>query len=129
MFKPPIIEPIAQKGYADCWAACLHMLLGVPYQTIIKAAPRGATVDGLSDKQIQNLAKKLGFTLRWEYRNQEPEDDACGILSVSEAGGGHVVIYLEGIVIDPSFGRIYTDVSVFLEARKARITGFLWRES
>ena len=123
-----------QKGSSDCAICCLRMLLGVDYGTVVAAIPRRTKPlkNGLSTRQIQMVARKLGFTLRFRKGFNEDEDH-IGILDLSKPGKTemdyHVVLYFNDSVYDPSSGLLYTDVAAYLLASGYQIDGFYWRES
>jgi ABC-type bacteriocin/lantibiotic exporter with double-glycine peptidase domain len=113
--KPVAIKVIMQNTGADCAVAALAMGLGRPYEAVSDALPQrsAAMRHGLSVKQIINVAKRLGRTLR---RVKFNEDEHSGILSLTQrdTGLGHVVLYVEGVIINPADGVVWLDVGTYL---------------
>lgn len=121
---PLVIEPSVMKTDGDCAIVCLRMLLGRPYAEVRAACRR--TTGGLSTRQIQSVASRLG--VRLAYTPGPPPDDAVGILDLDHDNGvGHYVIYVKDTVFDPSTGELWTDVEAYCAQEQYEIAGLLWR--
>lgn len=129
MTEPIVIEPTVMKSSSDCALCCLKMLLGVTYSEVLLAVPkklqRTVANTGLTTKQIINVAARLGHTLK--YQTTAPEDDDVGILDLSRADGGHVVMWLKGVIYNPADNELWTDDEAFLQRGQWIVDGFLWR--
>lgn len=128
--EPFIVEPCAQKARSDCWAACLAMLTGRTYTDVVAAAPRQwrSCRSGLGIREIVNAAKRLKVVLR--YTATPPDDDDIGMLFIHKEDDpeAHVVMWLNGVIFDPSPGLLYTDAAAFLLTYGWQVQWFLWRE-
>ncbi len=134
MTAPPTFEPRRMKDEGDCWAACLEMLLDKPYSEVVAAGPkRGRPAEeGLTTRQIINVAKRLGATLKYT-KTEEPPYTGIGILALEPKpgfeGDEHVTLYANGMVYEVTNGLMYTDLGAYCDARGFRVVGFFWRES
>lgn len=128
MFEPFVIEPMMMKDIGDCSICCLKMLLGCSYADIITNVPRrfqkSCLSQGLSETQMYNIARKLGFIL--EYHDEDFDPDRVGILCVKRDEQQHSAMYFGGAVYNPADGLIFTDLETFLTRGKWTIDGFLF---
>jgi hypothetical protein len=130
--EPFVIETVIQRNDGDCWAACLAMLLGLPYTRVVEGSR--SRKYGMTPAGMVRAGKRLGFDIR---RNSTgpTEDDEIGVLTLvrkcpkrkCHPRDGHVVMYLKGVLYNPGDGTIYTDVDTFLRERHWKIDGFMWR--
>ena len=111
------IEIIIQKTAADCGVAALAMLTGHTYVGVAACVPQlNATLaNGMSIGQLQKLARTLGWPLKKTLFADDGE--AVGLVSLSRGKkeAGHVVVYAEGLIIDPANGVLWLDVAAFLK--------------
>lgn len=130
--EPLVIEPCVQKDISDCGVACLAMYLGLPYQQVRAHCPRRVGDDGLSNRQMQRVATKLGARLT----SVPLGDEAVGILDLQRPADpakprgkreGHYAVYIRGVVVNPADGSIWTDLDVFCATRRWTVYGLLVR--
>lgn len=131
MTEPTIINLVTMRDEGDCAVCCLAMVCGVTYSDVLQCCPKRAqaTVNGLSNRQMQNVATRLGRTLRLLT---EPEDDDIGILTLTktyDAQCQHAVVYVKDTIINPRDGEFWTDLDAFLRDRKWQVESFLRRVS
>lgn len=129
MIDHVVFEPFMQKGTHDCAIACLAIYLGVPYAIVAAAAPRKVHEEGMTPRQIQNLGRKLGHPLRLQ-KDFTGED--TGIISLSrkpghEEDGGHVALFLRGVLYTTSSGLLWTDVHAYVAHHHFTIDGLIIR--
>lgn len=122
-------EPFMQKGSHDCAIACLAIYLGLPYANVAAAAPRKWTTEGLTPRQIQNLGRKLGHPLKLQ---KDFSGDDLGIISLSrtpgyEESGGHVALFLRGVIYTTASGLLWTDVQAYLAHHRFTVDGLITR--
>ena len=131
-------EPQIQKSTDDCGIACLSMLLGIPQATVresmgARKLKRMEKAKGLTIRQIQAIAKKLGHTLvyRGVTRSDDLTRDMVGIIDLGryiKDGGGHVAVYLKGCVWTTATGVFWTDLDAYLAYGKFDLEGILVKE-
>lgn len=138
--EPIIIEPQTQKDAADCGVACLSMLCGVSFAAVMEALPARrrkliANVEGMSIRQMRQVARKLGRPLRWIDEGTMPAD-SIGILGLSRPiskdvpGGkreGHYVIYVRGTIYNPAENMWWMEADAFCKTRRWEPEGILVR--
>jgi hypothetical protein len=138
--EPIVVQPTINKMGSDCAVACLEMLTGVPYETVRNAVPRRYHKDlnngaGMSNRQLHNLALRLGFRLR--YIGYEEATEAVGILDLERPADaanrdgeweGHFVMFFKGILYNPADGTIWTDPDAFFKTRRWEPLGVFVRE-
>lgn len=120
---PPVVVAVrSQLHHADCGLAALAMACGLPYETAYQAAPTAGR-DGLTSRQLQALATRLGFSLRTR-RAYDLESDT-GIVGVEfrDRVPGHWLYLRAGALIDPSDGTIWDPLD-YLHVRNAEIDEF-----
>jgi ABC-type bacteriocin/lantibiotic exporter with double-glycine peptidase domain len=110
------IEVIVQKTAADCGIAALAMLTGNTYVNVSACVLQlnAALANGMSLMQLRRLSKSIG----WPLVKKEFMDDGeqIGLVSLSRGKeAGHVVVYAEGIIIDPANGLLWLDVQAYLK--------------
>lgn len=137
--EPVVIEPVMMKQGSDCGVASLAMLLGKTYSEVLAAVPKRYRKDvnngeGLSQRQLTNIAKRLGFVTRWEHNGDLSE--TVGVLDVHrpktelDQDGeweGHFLILAKGALYNPADGVIWTDIASFFNSRRWRPKGVLVR--
>lgn len=128
--EPIVIEPIMQKDAADCGVACLAMLLSIPYREARSVCPKKVGSDGLSVRQMQNIAKRLGCAL--SYSKLYDEED-IGIFDLQRAGDdndteGHYVVFVKDTVYNPAQGEWWTDADTYLKESRYTVDGILRRK-
>ena len=104
---PPVVVAVRpQLHNSDCGVAVLAMATGLPYETVFQAAPQAGR-DGLTPRQLQTLAARLGFSVRAE-RDVDWESDS-GIVGIEYATQvtGHWLYLRAGTLIDPSDGTLW----------------------
>ena len=119
--KPIFIEPTLAKEGADCTIACLAMWAGRGYSEVLPLCPTGAHVKGMYVKDIVAVAEKMGVFFKRTRRFNIQEDD--GILTLIPLPPNkiqHVVILVNGTVMDPYNGRWWLDVDAFMSERRYR---------
>lgn len=137
MSDPIVIEPVVQKDQADCGIACLAMVLGLPYQTVSAAIPKRSHVghNGMSNRQLRNIAKRLGYPLTYIGRGRMFE--TVGILDLQRlsdptnsrsAWEGHYAVQLKTVLFNPADGAIWTDIDAFLKTRRWELLGVFVRQ-
>ena len=117
------------KTTHDCAVVCLAMYLGKPYPEVVQAAPANALKRGMFITDIIRTAAALGTVLH-NRRRFDLKDDT-GLLRVSPLKTGeqpHLVLLLEGLIYDPSAGRLWLDVDTFLATERYRPTTLLTME-
>lgn len=134
MIEPPVIDPSPQMASADCAICCLSKLLGIPYADVLAVIPQRkcAKRNGLSERQVIAIAKRLKFKVRARTTDKPPDEDEFGILDlydVNNRDGHHVLHLTGGNILDPADGLIYTDLDTFLKTKEWKIQGFFWRET
>lgn len=137
MSEPVVIEPVTQKDVADCGIACLAMVLSLPYQTVSAAFPKRRKVghNGMSNRQLQNAARKLGHPLK--YINEGQMFETVGILDLQRRADpanpkstweGHYAVQLKNVLFNPADGAIWTDIDAFLKTRRWELLGVFVRQ-
>lgn len=95
---PPVIRPVISREANDCAICALATYLGVSYEDVLRVVTRvdakEAGREGLFSAQMRNVAKALGFRVRW--RRFVDLDDAFGILYVLD----HALVVWNGMAID-----------------------------
>lgn len=128
--SPPIfIEPVLAKEGADCTIACLAMWTGRAYQEVVSLCPPKAPVRGMYIKDVVAVAAQLGTTLIRKRRFDLHEDD--GLLTLIPLPPNtiqHIVVLVNGTVVDPYNGRWWLDVEAFLRERHYRPSELLVEE-
>ena len=133
--EPVAFDPFMQKDASDCGVACLQMMTGLSYEQVLKACPRKAKQEGLSNRQLLNVAKKLGFPLRY-IKTTEPGHHV-GILDLHRPADpanrkgeweGHFVMFMRNSLYNPAEGTVWTDVDTFLKTRRWEPLGIFVRE-
>jgi hypothetical protein len=123
-----VFEPITQKSDDDCAIACLAMLLGLPYATVRGAAPRSFSKGGgLTTRQIVRLAAKLGTPV---MLTKDFTGDDVGILDLDRAaenGGGHVAMFIKGVVYTTASGHLWADLDAYLAYGRFTLLGLIRR--
>lgn len=128
------IDPIMQKDAADCAVACLAMLLGVGYQQARSACPRNVGSEGLTPRQIRNVAKKLGQPLRYLKVGRFDPDNVVGVLHLqrpfvdSKDVDYHVAVIVNGVIYNPADGLIWTSAEALNKARRWEPLGVFVRQ-
>jgi ABC-type bacteriocin/lantibiotic exporter with double-glycine peptidase domain len=93
--KFPIIRP--EEG-ADCALICLAFYLGEPYDDVLRAVShvdkKFMGKDGLSTRQIKQVAKVMGHPLKTKRKIDFDED--YGIVMFTE----HVVVLRNGLIFE-----------------------------
>ena len=115
--KPIFIEPIVNKESGDCCITCLVMWTGRSYQEVIAAAPVGAHVKGMSNREVLAAAAILGVPLEAKRKFDIWEDDGILMLNPEPKKKGrysHAVLLINGAVLDPYNGRFWLDVEVYM---------------
>lgn len=109
-FPPAVIRLHPQRGRADCVIAALATYLRVdPEEVLIAASKVAPNVwrEGLGDREILRVARRLGYRVRWR-RTFDAEEDT-GVLQVEfrdqidPASGNlrkHAVTLIEGAVFE-----------------------------
>lgn len=122
--EPIVIEPCPQKEETDCGVACLAMLLGVSYADARKAVR--TCRDGLSRRQMQNAAKRLGKPLAWV---SDGVFDSVGILHLNNAErtAGHYAMVMKGVVYNPADNLMWTDIDSYFKTKGWEPLGVLVR--
>lgn len=117
-----------QKDIWDCGVACLQMLLGKSY-TDVRACIRQRHPDGLSLRQMKNIAARLGHKMTYRTR---VEDDDIGILHVqrpvvpgARRQDGHCVVYVRDTVYNPAQGQWWMDLDAYLKSTRYSVSGIL----
>lgn len=122
MTPTPFLKVIAQRHDSDCAAACLAMLLGESYESVILAF--GSTLkEGISLAAVKRAAKKLGVPLKWSPKCDLEND--TGILTLASPlwHYDHLVILKDGLIIDTD--ATIWECDVFLSAYQAKSLGIL----
>lgn len=132
MREPFVIQPCLMRDEGDCAVCCLVMITGRSYGDVVGACAKRShpTVDGLTDRQMVNAARKLGVTLI--AREGTPDDDEVAILTVArthDPSQEHAVMWLHGVILNPRDGEIWTDLEAFLKDRNWQVASYLRRES
>ena len=138
MLEPVVFEAMPQKNSGDCAVVCLCMLLGRPYAEVFAACPKRGRPEwnGLSNRQIQNVAARLGHQLNYfdvtKHRAWLDDNAGVGILDLDhDKHEGHYVMWSKGTIYNPAQNEHWTDLDAFL-ARRANegrysVAGLLWR--
>lgn len=118
MPAPSAIDPVMQRGTADCAIAALAMLSGRPYREVSEAAMAISPVvhrSGLWNTELGKIARAIGFRLR-PVRKISTDPDTTGLLVLKRRtnSDGHVVVLFQGVVVDPASGLIW-DLDTYLE--------------
>lgn len=128
MASPCTVQPIIQQTGYDCGIASLVMMLGEPYPNVNQAAGQSLKKwpdpEGLSTRQLQTIAKKLGHVLQSVSIKDLDLHDSTGILLVRIKNYHHFVALFEGVLIDPSSGLLW-NLDTFLHSEKAHPVRFL----
>jgi ABC-type bacteriocin/lantibiotic exporter with double-glycine peptidase domain len=142
MTEPIVIQPSINKMGSDCAIACVEMLTGLPYQTVRDAVPRRYLKDlnngaGLSNRQLRNLAARLGFSLRY-VKWDDVTSTMVGILDLQRLADpanpkgeweGHFLIFSKFTLYNPADGTIWTDPDAFFKTRRWEPLGVFVREA
>lgn len=133
MTEPVVVTPMMMRSVGDCGICCTAMLCGVSYAEIISALPRRLSVrsaieEGITVTQAINVGRKLGCVLVFHDKPDDDEDE-IGVLYLTREDGGHVAMYLKGVVYNPATGELWTDIDAFLQRTGYAVEGFLWRKS
>jgi len=124
---PLMVEPVMMKNIGDCGIVCLVMLTGKSYTEVMAACPKRGKPqhNGLSTRQLQNVAKKLGFPLE---RKTTWDDDDVGILDLDhESEAGHFVMFGKGTIYNPAQNEWWFDIESYLKQRNFRADALLRR--
>lgn len=119
----PFLQVVPQRHTMDCSVACLAMLLGVSYETVLMAFRHNVIAQGATVRQIRQAASFLGRNLRWS-RKFDLESDT-GILGVRSTRwkSEHVVVLKEGLVVDTD--ATVWDTDVFISAYEAQAVSLM----
>ena len=131
MTEPIVIEPIMQKDAADCGVACLAMFLSIPYREARIACPKRVGADGLSVRQLQNIAKRLGYSLSYSKLYDEEDIGILDLQRLSSDGKdteGHFALYVKDTVYNPAQGEWWTDADTYLKESRYTVDGILRRK-
>ena len=135
---PVTIEPRMQKDAWDCGLACLEMLTGVPYPELLKHTRKYRKPQGLSNRQMLSIARKVGAPLRY---SQKVTELSVGILDLQRPEGanpacagdangeweGHFAILAKGMVYNPGAGVWWMEVADFLAHHRWQVVGIFTR--
>jgi ABC-type bacteriocin/lantibiotic exporter with double-glycine peptidase domain len=127
--SPLSMKLVQQTTDYDCGIACLSMLLQEEYVEVhaaaAKALKKWPSSSGLTTRQMQTIAKKLGHTLKSiEIRTPDTSITATGILLVGAGRKYHFVTIFQGIVIEPTYNRVW-NLQTYLKHYKSRPIRFL----
>lgn len=123
----PFLQVVPQRHQFDCAVACLAMLVGQDYETVLLAFNSLAPlVMGVRTRDIKRAAKVLGHQLRFTRRVDLEHD--TGLLAVRSAKWKteHLVVLKEGLVVDTD--ATIWDADVFLAAYEATVLSLLTKE-
>jgi len=129
----PVVRFVGQlPGHPDCGVSAFAMCFGLTYAralvAIIGAAPR-VLEEGVTTRQFQKAAKRLGGVLRVVTRGVDVEDEETeGILCVIFVSGGerHAVYLKRGLIFDGRTDAVW-DADVYLRIHNADIESLLVR--
>ncbi len=125
--EPIVIDPLVQRDDWDCGVACLAMLLGRSYAEV-RGCIRSIRPDGLTNRQMTRIAKRLGYVLS---HRPHVDEDAVGILDLDretdDRWEGHFVIFAKGTVYNPSSGQWWMDLDTYLRYSRYRVCGLFVR--
>jgi len=119
-----MLKPIKMHHKGDCAVCCLAMTLNVPYWQVVKTAEAlvpDVRTTGLWDRQIDRVARLLGFKVK-RTRTYNIEEDT-GILTIDYGKGksSHAVSLFHGTIIDPEFCLLWEpDVYLAIDRAKPR---------
>jgi len=106
---------------ADCAVASIAMYLAIPYNEVLRAVVATDRKDegrtGLTNEEMQKVAKRLGYNLRW-YSAADPNfdpDETYGILVVEE----HACVLRNGLVIEVNGSVWEYDTYILNEGKEA----------
>lgn len=126
---PICIEPALAKEGADCTIACLQMWTGRPYQEIVALSPLHAHTRGMYIKDVVKVARAIGHTFRRARRFDLSEDDGLlTLIPVPPNTIQHIVVLVNGTIMDPYNGRWWLDVEAFLRERRYRPSELLMED-
>ncbi len=123
MAHTPFLRIVAQRHKTDCSAACLAMLLDVPYEKALLAIRLDRILThGVMVRHVLQAAKRLGQPLR--FRRKFDLETDTGILGVRSEKWPmeHLVVLKDGWIIDtdltiweaPDFLQIYSAKAISL---------------
>ena len=112
-----------QLHHTDCGLAALAMATGLAYEVVYQACPPKGR-DGLTPRQLQALATKLGFSLRTKRGFDWAEDTGIVGVEYKHHSPGHWLYLREGALIDPADGCIWSPED-YLAVREAECDEFL----
>ena len=128
MSDPVVIDPIMQMDTADCGVACLAMILSAPYREVRIACPKKVGSEGLSYRQMQNVAKRLGHSLTYTKLYDEEDIGILGLQRPSSDGTeDHWVVYVKDTIYNPAQGQWWTDADAYLKESRYTVDGILKR--
>ena len=119
----PFLIIVPQRTSMDCGVACLASLFCVSYEKALLASHVDVLEKGMKTRQIQDAARRLGYTLRLK-RTVDLENDV-GLMAVRSTRWkhDHLVVLKEGMVADTD--ATVWDVDVFLAAYEATVLSIL----
>ena len=129
MEESVVFEPVVQKDANDCGIACLAMYLGFSYADVRKAAGRRLGKEGMTIAAILATAKKLGKPLSLSI---DFDSEDFGVVSLSrpkKRGGGHVVVFLRGMVWNPAAGQLWSSLNTYCHDRGFVLDGIMKRST
>lgn len=124
---PAFIKLVKQATDYDCGIACLAMLFHLPLAEVHAVAAKALKVwpdaEGLTNRKLQTIARKLGHPLK----AMDPKDTAAGDTGILMVGGNkkyHFVVVFKGVIVEPTYGDIW-ELDAYLKMYKVRPHRFL----
>lgn len=116
MYKPTL-NIVVTRHPMDCGVVCLAMLCGVSYEEALMAFRSNVCMEGVSIRQLQAAARRLGEVLRWSRRvsDLEAQTGILQVRAIKEAPADHLIILKSGQVIDVDAS--IWDLDVFLATK------------
>jgi ABC-type bacteriocin/lantibiotic exporter with double-glycine peptidase domain len=121
---------IAQRRDMDCAVACLGWYFHLRYEDVFAEALKVGPLirqGGLTVRQIQDVAKRLGYPLTRVHHSKVDLEEDVGILTVTwndpaMQGGayGHAVVLRKGTILCPRLPSMW-DADVYLDVERGRI--------
>lgn len=129
--------PIRQRTRADCGLASLATYLERSYGEVKAASltlwpDTKRTSTGYHGKDLVRLGAALGVTLERRPKSLTYLHQSSGVLGVlgkQFSPAGHWVAYIEGVIVEPDDGTIWTCALDYLLQKQARPAMLITRRS
>lgn len=114
------IRLVLQRTNRDCSVACLASLTGQSYEKTLMAFRHPVYDRGANIRQVREAAKRLGFDSTWTRKIDLNNDMGMLVIGIPDTPRDHLVLLLDGLVIDLEDPATLWEIDDYLEAFKAR---------